>query len=182
MPAIHFGPLTEPTPNIVEAFMRWENDPLLIPLSRPNQTEEDLERRQSITSDDLLQRLAHDRIYLIYLDRELVGEMNYQVDPRHLFKKEPGTAWIGITIGEAHARGKGVGRLALQHLEQQIGSRGLPRIELGVFEFNAPAHALYQKMGYNEIGRIKDFTYWNGQMWQDIRMEKYIGTSGTHSS
>ena len=174
-----FIPLTEPTPDIAEAFTRWENDPLLIPLSRPNQTKEDLERRESVTCDSLLQRLAHNHIYLIYYNEQLVGEMNYQVDPRHLFKKEPGTAWIGITIGEAHARGKGIGRLSLQHLEQQIRAHGLPRIELGVFAFNAPAHALYQKMGYKEIGRVEGFTYWQGQMWQDIRMEKYIGPPGT---
>jgi RimJ/RimL family protein N-acetyltransferase len=48
------------------------------------------------------------------------------------------------------------------------------RIELGVFEFNTVAIGLYKKMGYNEIGRIEDFTYWNGKMWQDIRMEKII--------
>jgi hypothetical protein len=29
-------------------------------------------------------------------------------------------------------------------------------------------------MGYREIGRIDDFTYWQGKMWQDIRMEKYL--------
>ena len=33
---------------------------------------------------------------------------------------------------------------------------------------------LYQKAGYTEIGRIKDFVYWQGRLWQDIRMEKYL--------
>ena len=177
MTNVHFAALTEPTDAIAAAFTRWENDPLLIPLSRPNRTSEELERRQPITPDDLLERLNYQHIYLIYLESQPVGEMSYQVDPAHLFKKEHGTAWIGITIGEAWARGKGIGRQSLQYLEQQIEVHGLGRIELGVFEFNTPAHSLYQKIGYREIGRIKDFTYWQGRMWQDIRMEKYLHSS-----
>lgn len=52
--------------------------------------------------------------------------------------------------------------------------QGLKRIELGVFEFNQQAQKLYQKLGYKEIGRIDNFTYWQGKMWTDIRMEKYL--------
>lgn len=174
MSNIQFAPLDHPTPDIAEAFTRWENDPALIPLSRPNRTKEDLERRAVVTPDDLAQRLKHQHIYLIYLDTQLIGEMSYQVDPPHLFKKEAGTAWIGITIGEAYGRGKGIGYRALQYLEQQIQSHGCGRIELGVFEFNTPALALYHKLNYREIGRVTDFTYWEGRLWQDIRMEKYV--------
>jgi RimJ/RimL family protein N-acetyltransferase len=174
---IRFAPLVEPTGEIAEAFTRWENDPLLIPLSRPNRNKDDLEKRQVVTLDDMVQRLKHDHIYLIYLDSQLIGEMSYQVDPKQLLKKEPGTAWIGITIGEAHGRGKGIGSQALPYLEQQIATQGLKRIELGVFAFNTPAFTLYQKLGYQEIGRVLDFTYWEGRMWEDIRMEKYLSAS-----
>jgi len=62
----------------------------------------------------------------------------------------------------------------MRYLEEQIRDNGLHRIELGVFEFNLPAIKLYQKMGYQEISRIDDFTYWQGKMCQDIRMEKYL--------
>ncbi len=96
-------------------------------------------------------------------------------DPSHLYKKEQGTAWIGITIGEPEGRGKGNGFIAIQYLEEQIKQQGLRRIELGVFEFNKQAHKLYRKLGYEEIGRIQDFTYWQNKMWNDIRMEKYLG-------
>ena len=171
---IHFTKLTEPSSEIAEAFSRWENDASLIPFARPNRNKEDLEKRQTVNVDDLVQRLEHDQIYLIYLAAQLIGEMDFQIDPAHLFKKESGTAWIGISIGEESGRGKGIGYLAMQYLEEQIRLQGLKRIELGVFEFNTIAIKLYQKLGYVEIGRIKDFTYWNGQMWQDIRMEKYI--------
>ncbi len=169
-----FTPLFTLTHDIVEAFTRWENDPILIPLSRPNQTAAEIAHQEVVTVDDLLERMTHQHIYLMYLGSLLIGEMSYQVDPKHLFKKEEGTAWIGITIGEAQSRGKGIGRLALNYLEHQIMNHGLSRIELGVFEFNLPARILYRNMGYKEIGRIDNFTYWKGHMWQDVRMEKYL--------
>jgi RimJ/RimL family protein N-acetyltransferase len=100
--------------------------------------------------------------------------MDYQIDPPHLYRKETGTAWIGILIGEETARGKGIGYWALQYLEKEIKEQGWKRIELGVFEFNMNAIKLYQKLGYREIGRIHDFTFWQDRMWQDVRMEKYL--------
>ncbi|WP_026568315.1 GNAT family N-acetyltransferase [Bacillus sp. UNC41MFS5] len=169
-----FIKLKEPTSSIVEVFNRWENDPALIPLTRPNQNQSELDRRENMTLEDLTKRMEDHHIYLIYLDDELIGEMNYVVDPPYMFKKEPGTAWLGITIGESAGRGKGIGYAAIEYLEKQVKKQGLKRIELGVFEFNEQAQKLYQKLGYTEIGRIDNFTYWQGKMWTDIRMEKYL--------
>ena len=171
---LEFEKLIQATPEIASAFTRWENDPALVHLTRPNQNQEDLERKSTISVDDLTQRLEHNHLYLIRMDGQLIGEMSYQIDPQHLFKKETGTAWIGITIGEESARGKGLGVSAMQYLEEEIRKEGYQRLELGVFEFNLPAQNLYKKMGYIEIGRIPDFTFWNDKMWTDIRMEKYI--------
>lgn len=169
-----FTRLTQPTPEIATAFTKWDNDPVLAYLARPNQNQADLERHHEVDLDDLSQRLEYQEVFLIYQNDQLVGEMSYQIDPAHLYKKEPGTAWIGITIGEESARGKGLGVLAMQYLEEEIRKAGYKRIELGVFEFNLPAQKLYQKMGYTEIGRIPDFTFWKDKMWNDIRMEKYL--------
>ena len=171
----YFIKLTEPNKSLVDVFNRWENDPTLIPLTRPNQNKSELEYQRIITIENLIQRLEHVHIYLIYLDDQLIGEMNYMVDPSHLYKKEPGTAWVGITIGEPEVRGKGIGYVAIKYLEDQIKKEGLKRIELGVFEFNKQAQKLYQKLGYKEIGRINDFTYWQDKLWTDIRMEKCLG-------
>lgn len=171
---VKFRKLTEPTAEIAEHFIKWENDPILIPLIRPKKDRQALEAREVITVNDLKQRLEHHQMYLIDLDNQLVGEMDFQIDPKHLLKKEAGTAWIGIILGEEAARGKGVGLLALNYLESEIQQQGLKRIELGVFEFNTNAIKLYQKAGYREIGRIPDFTYWQDKLWQDIRMEKYV--------
>ena len=171
---IKFRKLVEPTADIAEYMSKWENDPALIPFARPNKDQEALDAREVVTIEVLEQRLEHDHMYLIYLDDQLIGQMDYQIDPKHLYKKQAGTAWIGIVIGEEIARGKGIGQLALAYLENEIKLHGLRRIELGVFEFNTNAIKLYQKAGYQEVGRIPDFTFWQGRMWQDIRMEKYI--------
>jgi RimJ/RimL family protein N-acetyltransferase len=171
---IRFERLMEPSQTVADAFSRWENDPEIIPLIRPNKNKEELEQREEITLERLENRLEHHRSYLIYIDHLLVGEMNYMVDPGHLYKKETGTAWIGITIGESEGRGKGIGYRAIQYLEEEAQKEGLNRIELGVFEFNKQAIKLYQKLGYKEIGEIMDFTYWQDKMWKDIRMEKYL--------
>jgi RimJ/RimL family protein N-acetyltransferase len=77
-------------------------------------------------------------------------------------------------IGEASARNKGIGTKALIYLEKQIKSQGIIRIELGVFAFNKPALKLYKKSGYQEIGCVDDFTYYQGKMWASIHMEKYL--------
>ena len=174
---IHFLPLLEPTHELTEVFTRWENDPILIPLSRPNRNKDDLEQRHVVTIDGMAERLRDHHMYLIYLESQLIGEMSYCVDPEHLLKKESGTAWVSITIGEAYGRGRGIGYQSILYIEKQITLQDLARIELGVFEFNTPALTLYKKLGYKEFGRLNDFTYWQGRMWQDIRMEKYIRAS-----
>jgi len=171
---IQFTQLTEPTPEIAEKFNKWENDPSLIHLTRPHPDAASLQQKENVTAEGLVKRLEHNHIYLIYLDGQLIGEMNFQIDPGHLYKKETGTAWIGITIGEEAGRGKGIGVTAIQYLEEQAKALGLKRVELGVFEFNVNAIKLYKKLGYQEIARIEDFTFWQDKMWQDIRMEKYL--------
>ena len=171
---LEFIRLTQPTIEIARHFEKWENDPAVRSFIHPHKDQRELEQRKTISLLDLEHRLEHNRIYLIYMRGRLIGEMDYQVDPPYLYKQETGTAWIGIVIGEEAGRGKGIGGPALHYLEEQIRQQQLRRIELGVFEFNTPAIRLYQKLGYREFAKIEDFTYWQGRMWQDIRMEKLL--------
>lgn len=52
-----------------------------------------------------------------------------------------------IEIAEAH-RGQGYGEQALRLLEETLQGVGVTRIVLNVFADNAPATALYRKLGY----------------------------------
>lgn len=166
--------LKTPNPVIIEALNKWANDPVLVPLTRPIRNKQVLEERFMLTEDMLTKRIENDFVYLIYVDNFCVGQMSFQIDSDLLHKKVTGTAWIGLGIGEASARGKGVGVIAMDYLEKQIYAEGLKRIELGVFSFNTPAIKLYKKLGYTEIGRKKAFTYWQNRMWDSICMEKYL--------
>lgn len=171
---LQFQKLIRPDKEVVEAFNRWGNDPELVKYTRPSRNKQELIKEIIITREELEQRAQMHPYYLIFLGRRLIGEMNYQVDPTHLYREIPGSAWIGIVIGEKSAWGRGIGTRAMKYLEGEIKKAGLHRIELGVFEFNTRAYHLYQKLGYREIGRIDSFTYWKGEMWQDIRMEKKL--------
>ncbi len=171
---VDYRKLTEPSVQVAEALTRWENDPELVPFTRYCKNQEEWERKKIVSPDGLAERMRRQTIYLVYLDDHLIGELSYEIDPALLYKKEKGTAWIGIVLGEEIGRGRGIGGGAMQYLEDQIRIAGYKRIELGVFEFNARARALYRKVGYVEIGRIQAFTWWQGKMWQDIRMEKLL--------
>ena len=84
--SIKFKKLTDPTPEIAAAISKWENDPVLIPMSRPNRNEDDLLARKPVTVEDLVKRIQHHHTYLIYVQGELIGEMNYSVDPPYVYK------------------------------------------------------------------------------------------------
>ena len=77
---IHIKKLTEPTLDIAAAFNKWENDPTLVHLIHPNQNEEALQRRKTVTVNELAERIKHSRVYLIYVQGELIGTIDYQVD------------------------------------------------------------------------------------------------------
>jgi RimJ/RimL family protein N-acetyltransferase len=113
-------------------------------------------------------------IYIIYDGIKPIGSFSLQIDPGHLFKKITGTSWLGLTIGEKEYWGSGAAAETMLFFEQKSISLGLKRVELGTFEFNTRAQKFYKKLGYVEIGRLKDFTYWNGKYWDDIRMEKIL--------
>lgn len=171
---VEFRKLTQPTAEISECFNRWENDPGLTHLIRLNQDQAALDKRITVTVRDLEERIARKQMYLIYMGDQLVGQVEFQIDPKQLYKKDMSTAWIGIVIGEEAARGKGIGYLALEYVEKEIRAQGLHRMELGVFEYNTNPIKLYERAGYHEIGRIPNVTYWQGKLWSDIRMEKLI--------
>ncbi|WP_371815012.1 GNAT family N-acetyltransferase [Exiguobacterium sp. s154] len=173
-------PLKTASGDIVDTFNRWNNDPEIVHLIRPSRSEEELTAYYEMTVGDLEERLLTHDIFLIYADDHLVGEMNVMYDPPYLYRQEPGTAWLGFVIGESVGRGKGIGTEALRLLEEILRAKQTPRMELGVFAFNHAAHRLYTKCGYQEIGRIEHFTYWDGQFWSDIRMEKRLDEKPFH--
>lgn len=154
---------------------RWDNDRSIRHLSY--HCKDAAEAARVLTPEDIAAGKPKDpthRRWMILEDGAPVGEMGFSLDDGQLVTKAPGTAWIGILIGEASARGRGVGERAMAYLEERAREVGAQRIELGVFEFNEVAIRFYQKLGYREVARLPEYAYWNGRMWTDIRMLKEL--------
>jgi RimJ/RimL family protein N-acetyltransferase len=99
-------------------------------------------------------------------DDQLLGGTGLRdIDPRNRH------AWFGITIGDRSAWGKGFGteatglmlRLAFQTLN-------LNRVFLHVYEFNERGRHVYEKLGFQVEGRLRQDVYRAGRYWDTIVM------------
>jgi ribosomal protein S18 acetylase RimI-like enzyme len=61
--------------------------------------------------------------------------------------------WIAVALA---ARGRGVGERLMRHAEDRIFRRG-PNVFLTVSDFNRRAQAFYRKLGYTEVGAIRNY-------------------------
>jgi RimJ/RimL family protein N-acetyltransferase len=82
------------------------------------------------------------------------------------------TAIFGIFIGEADARGKGLGtETTVLMLDYAFTVLGLHSVMLTVAEFNPAAVRAYQKAGFREFGRRRQCRWMGGRLWDDVYMD-----------
>jgi RimJ/RimL family protein N-acetyltransferase len=100
------------------------------------------------------------RSFAILLDDVHVGNVGLKhVNLRHK------TSECFIEVGEVEARRRGVALAAMaQLLDLAFDGLRLESVRLGVFEFNAAAIGLYQKLGFVPAGRQGDH-YSDGRRW-----------------
>lgn len=91
--------------------------------------------------------------------------------------RERHVAEFGITVGAAH-RGNGVGRAMLETLEVWAREFGVERIQLRVFDTNARARALYERMGYVEEGVERLAVKFPDEYIDAVRMAKLLISPG----
>jgi len=74
--------------------------------------------------------------------------------------------WVSLLVGEAGARGKGLGREAMG-LVLRFGFHelNLHRLQLTVFDYNAPAIALYERLGFVREGAFREFVERDGRRY-----------------
>lgn len=163
----------------IACLVRWANDTSIRHLFQQfdneavsqNRLSLDLPRMQTM----LRRSLARGKlVQLIVWQERVVGQISLQIDPECLYQPLLGTAWFGIVIGEVDARGHGLGRRAMLHLERLARDQGARAAQVGVFEFNQPARSLYKSLQYKELTRTKEVTWWKGKRWTDIRMGKRL--------
>jgi RimJ/RimL family protein N-acetyltransferase len=160
--------------DIFDVLASWDNDPDIKPFVIPGIHDDYLD---DVTGDELMY-LAHKNLdkdlYLVFDDEILVGYYTIDTNFEHRLTKEEGTVWISIVIGNKAYWGKGLGRYMMIDLEGRCRQMGYRRIELGVFDYNKRAIALYASMGYEVIGVIENFVFYQGDWRKDIRMLKAL--------
>lgn len=83
--------------------------------------------------------------------------------------------WLGMGI-ERCARGRGHGgRMLSLALDWVRAQPNIDWVDLGVFEENAPARALYAKAGFVETGRVEDRFRVAQRSVTDVQMALYVG-------
>lgn len=171
---MQFKLLTNYDKEMIHTLEKWYNDPEILPYLHPNFTGEDLAPITPAEIRMMVRFKTNRKRYGIYDDERWIGEVSILEGFENLTKKEPKTAWIGLCIGEKDYWRSGVGKAAIEFIEQEARNLGFKRIELGVFEHNTKARKLYEKMAYREISILKRFTYYDGKWYDDIRMEKLL--------
>lgn len=172
---IDFMPINFYDLNDCRVLAKWFNDPEINYLIFPNFYPRPIApiTPEHISLNNINQR--HEKYaYFIVVDHKIIGDVNIIDNPDYLIKKGYNSCWLGITIGEKQYQNRGIGRIAMEYIENLAKELGFVRIELGVFEFNHRAIRLYEKLGYQRIGVIPKFTYYNGLWYDDIRFEKFI--------
>jgi RimJ/RimL family protein N-acetyltransferase len=82
-----------------------------------------------------------------------------------------GDTYVGISIGERQDWGKGYGtdamRLILRYAFNELNLR---RVSLTVFEYNPRGIRSYEKAGFKEEGRLREFLHRDGRRWDMVFM------------
>ncbi|MDF1696614.1 MAG: GNAT family N-acetyltransferase [Saprospiraceae bacterium] len=122
----------------------------------------------------LIQRLEDEKNSVLVVaehNNELIGNIDLNGNQRiKLFH----TGVVGMGI-KSDWRGCGIGTALLTYvIEWSRMNRFLKLIWLEVYQTNEAGLALYEKVGFNECGRIKDFFFENDTYIEKITMVKYL--------
>ena len=110
-----------------------------------------------------------DRFLLLVIEAEstLIGAMVL----RNTENLPSRSATFGIIIGDSAYLGRGYGAEASTLLlDYAFGVLGYHKINLDLFEYNARALAMYEKLGFVVEGRRRENHWSRGRFWDDILM------------
>lgn len=162
--------LTVEDPQIVaEAFSRWSLDSEYWRLSASDAA---LPRSAKLIKEWLEKELGKDNPQLFMFairrleDQQLIGEIDLDgVLWTH------GESFVGIGLGEREYWGKGYGTDAMRViLKYAFSELNLYRVSLNVFDYNPRAKRSYEKAGFKEEGRCREFLLRDGKRYDLIFM------------
>ncbi|EOD00457.1 GNAT family N-acetyltransferase [Caldisalinibacter kiritimatiensis] len=119
---------------------------------------------------EILERLADSEYNFAIIDKEndkLIGNIGF---PK--LDKINRVAELGIFIGDKEYWGKGYGVEAIKLLlDFGFSILNLHNIYLKVFEYNKPARRCYKKVGFKEVGRLREAKQIAGKRYDEISMD-----------
>ena len=132
----------------------------------PDQQEEWLESMIDLTGNN--------RRFIVLADGKAVGMVGlYDINWIHR------TCEIGAFIGDKNARRKGYARDACLTLEQYAKDYlNLRKIKLKVVSDNSKAKTMWTKLGYQEVGQLKEERFIKGCYHDLTIMEKFLNIVG----
>lgn len=147
-------------------FAKWWRDEELINLTSGDHTFLDNEEIQRQTQEMIDDPNSHH--WMIEMDSKTVGHIN-------LNKISGSKAEMQIVIGEKDYWGKGIGQEASIQVFQETKNLGFNKIYIEVRPDNSRAIALYQKLGFKNLG-LKKYPE-NKNLSEVVVMEKAISNS-----
>ncbi|MBF0779943.1 MULTISPECIES: GNAT family N-acetyltransferase [unclassified Granulicatella] len=139
-------------------------------------TPEDMENhlQNAYTIEKLTNSLQNEKtwVYLIYKDEQVAGYLKLNCDDAQSEPMGEDTLEIECIYIRMPFKRQGLGQLLFNHAVNKAKELGKTKIWLGVWEYNQPAIAFYQSLGFKQNG---SHSFWVGQDEQiDYIMEKIL--------
>jgi RimJ/RimL family protein N-acetyltransferase len=133
-------------------MLQWSGPAFEFPLT-VEQLETYMENANHEYSDHL--------VYKVIESNEVIGHLSLgKIDRKHK------SARIGKVLVGNQSRGKGIGQQMIHEvLTIAFEELHLHRVSLGVYDFNAPAMACYEKAGFRKEGLLRDIVKMGDEYW-----------------
>lgn len=115
-----------------------------------------------------IRRHAYAAVLVAELDERIVGRLSIGRDSHPASEH---VADVGVMVADGYRR-RGIGRALMESAEAWARSVGVLKIELHVFPHNEAALALYERLGYRQVGTRRGHFRRSGGYVDAILMEK----------
>jgi RimJ/RimL family protein N-acetyltransferase len=141
-------------------LLQWGGPAFDFPLTI-NQLEKYIENANSDNSDTLIYKVIEKET------KNVIGHISLgRIDRKNK------SARVGkVLVGDKNVRGKGIGQQMIkQILNIAFDELHLHRVNLGVYDFNVPAIACYEKAGFIKEGLLRDSAKNGDEYWSSWEM------------
>lgn len=161
---VALGPLRR---ELIPTYTRWRNDPVVARTMNYAAGPATSEERTA-----WFERATHDMSSIRFTIYERVSWRAIGITNLHDIDLYHGTAEFGLMIGEAGARGRGLGTEATCLMrDYAFNGLGLYNLMLRVYDYNHAGIRVYQKSGFLEFGRRWECHRIAGKRADEVHMQ-----------